>query len=57
MTVYFIKGNELKDKIATALRLGTTAKLLKNLSHYVCLIIDEIGHDTFNAAKTSSTAR
>ncbi len=52
MTVYFIKGNELKDKIATALRLGTTAKLLKNLSHYVCLIIDEIGHDTFNAAET-----
>ena len=52
MTVYFVKGNELKDKIATALRLGTTAKLLKNLSHYVCLIIDEIGHDTFNAAET-----
>lgn len=52
MTVYFIKGNELKDKIATALRLGTTAKLLKNLSRYICLIIDEIGHDTFNAEET-----
>ncbi len=53
LTVYFIKGNELKDKIATALRLGTTAKLLKNLSHYVCLIIDELGHDTFNTAETN----
>ncbi len=52
MTVYFIKGNELKNKIATALKIGSTAKLLKNLSHYVCLIIDEIGHDTFNEAET-----
>lgn len=52
LPVYFIKGNELKDKIATALRLGATSKLLKNLSRYTCLIIDEIGHGTFTVLET-----
>lgn len=49
---YFITANEFKSKVERATKLGTKTNLIKNLARYTCLIIDEVGHDTFNKIET-----
>ncbi len=49
---YFITANEFKARVERASKMGTRTNLIKNLTRYTCLIIDEVGHDTFNKVET-----
>ncbi len=50
---YYIKFQELNDKITEALKFGRTKRLLDGLLKPSCLIIDEIGFTKFNETNTN----
>ena len=43
---------ELKERIASSLRIGSSGRLISGLQKYQCLIIDEIGYYSFNEDET-----
>ena len=52
MKTYFIKATELRDRFTAARRAGKTDSCLNGLVRPSCLIIDEIGHCTFDKDST-----
>ncbi|MCF0238646.1 MAG: ATP-binding protein, partial [Sphaerochaetaceae bacterium] len=52
MKCYFIKMSELGEKFSVARRTGTVSKVLTSLVRPSCLIIDEVGHCTFDVENT-----
>lgn len=52
MKTYFVKMQELKERIASSLRIGSSGRLISGLQKYQCLIIDEIGYCSFNEDET-----
>ena len=52
MKTYFIKASELRDRLTAARRAGKTDSCLNGLVRPSCLIIDEIGHCTFDKEST-----
>lgn len=52
LKTYFIKATELRDRFSTAIRNGKTDSCLMGLVRPSCLIIDEIGHCSFDKNST-----
>lgn len=52
MKTYFIKASELRDRFVAALKAGKTASCVNGLVRPSCLIIDEIGHCSFDKDST-----
>ena len=52
MKTYFIKASELRDRFVNALKAGKTASCVNGLVRPSCLIIDEIGHCSFDKEST-----
>lgn len=48
MQAYYIKARELSEKLAKAVKLGSSANLVNQLVRPACLIIDEIGRCKFD---------
>ena len=53
MKAYFIKATELNDRLMLARRSGKTDSCLRTLVRPSCLIVDEIGHCTFDRENTT----
>lgn len=49
---YFVKMQELKEKIAYSLKVGSSGSLISTYQKYQCLIIDEVGYCSFNDEET-----
>lgn len=52
LRTYFIKATELRDKFVIAMRTGRTDSCLNGLVRPSCLIIDEVGHCSFDKEST-----
>ena len=52
LKAYFIKMTELRDRFTTARRTGKTGNVLNYLVRPACLIIDEVGHCSFDKENT-----
>ena len=52
LKTYFIKASELRDRFAEARKLDRTASCISGLVRPSCLIIDEIGHCSFDKEST-----
>ena len=52
LKTYFIKASELRDRFTAARRSGKTDSCLNGLVRPSCLIIDKIGHCTFDKENT-----
>ena len=52
MQSYYIKARELRDKLASAVKLGSETNVINTLVRPNCLVIDEIGRCVFNKAQT-----
>lgn len=49
---YYLKANELRDKLRRALDSGSTSRIVSTLVKPSCLIVDEVGRCTFDRACT-----
>lgn len=52
LKAYFIKMTELRDSFTLARQTGKVSKVLNTLVRPSCLIIDEVGHCTFDKENT-----
>lgn len=52
LKAYFIKMTELRDRFTLARQTGRVSKVLNTLVCLSCLIIDEVGHCTFDKENT-----
>jgi len=52
LKTYFIKASELRDRFTAARRAGKTDSCLNGLVRPSCLIVDEIGHCSFDKENT-----
>ena len=52
LKTYFIKASELRDRFTNARRAGKTDSCLNGLVRPSCLIVDEIGHCSFDRENT-----
>lgn len=48
LPAYYVKARELSEKLAKAVKLGTTSNVMNQLIRPACLIIDEIGRCKFD---------
>lgn len=50
---YYIKANELRDRLAKSVENGTSARVVKGLVKPSCLIVDEVGRCRFDLECTN----